>query len=85
MSSIELFRKAGYKQNYNDNRYIIYKLKERTKYSLLPDSVIINKSSKEVKFESDYIDEHTYLGTISFLLSRELLQAISKKIEELDE
>lgn len=85
MSSTKLFRKIGYKQRCNNNSCIIYDLKERAKDSLLPDSIIIRKNNKEVEFESDYIDEHTFLGTISFLLSRELLQAINKKIEELEE
>lgn len=82
MKSIEIFRKNGYKQRHDDNNCVIYDLKEKLEYSLLPDTIIIRKGSKEIEFETDSIEEHTSLGTFSFCLNKELLQAIDKKLEE---
>lgn len=77
MNSTKLFRKIGYRQRTNNNSYIIYDLKNQTQYTL-PDSIIIHKFTKEIEFESDYIEERTFLGTISFSLSKYLLEALNE-------
>lgn len=82
MNSSKLFKKIGYRQRSNNTKCIIYDLKDQTNYSL-PDCIIINKSSKEIEFESDYIKERTFLGTISFSLSKDLLEALNELIEEI--
>lgn len=82
MNSSKLFRKIGYRQRSNNTRCIIYDLKDQTNYSL-PDCIIINKNSKEIEFESDYIKERTFLGTISFSVNRELLQALNELVQEI--
>lgn len=82
MNSSKLFRKIGYRQRTNSNSCIIYDLKNHTEYTL-PDSIIIRKTNKEIEFESDYIKERTFLGTISFSLSKDLLEALNKLIKEI--
>lgn len=82
MKSIELFKENGYKQKYNDEYCVIYELEKREEGEILPDAIIIRKGSKEVILQSDYIEDRTSLGTVTFGLNKELIQAINKKIEE---
>ncbi len=83
MESIDLFRKIGYKQRYNDNHCVIYDLKEKD--SVLPTTIIIQKSNYDIQLLTDYVEEYTRLGTFTFGLPIELLDAINLKIQELKE
>ena len=85
MKAIGLFRENGYKQKYNDDHCVIYELENREEREILPDTIIIRKGSKEVILQSDYIEERTSLGTVTFGLNKELIQAINKKIEEIED
>ena len=83
MKSIELFRENGYKQKYNDEHCVMYELEKREEREILPDTIIIRKGSKEVLLQSDYIEERSSMGTVTFGLTKGLIQAINKKIEEI--
>lgn len=83
MESINLFRKIGYKQRYNDNHCVIYDLKEKDRE--LPTTIIIKKGNYHIELLTDDIEEYTRLGTFSFGLTQELLEAVNLKIQELKE
>lgn len=82
MKSIELFRKAGYKQRYNNYRITIYDLKEKEEYSSLPDTIIITKNNNDIELTKNISDFEKRYGDGSIILNKELLQAINKKTEE---
>lgn len=70
---------------WNDEHCVIYEIEKREEGEILPDAIIIRKGSKEVILQSDYIEERTSLGTVTFGLNKELIQAINKKIEEIED
>lgn len=82
MNAIEIFRKNGYKQKYRNNRCVIYDLKNKDEYDTLPDTIVIEKGGVNVQLCTDSIEKYTRLGTFSFYLTKELLQAIQQKMEE---
>lgn len=84
MKSIELFRKIGYKRRYNNNSCVIYDLKQKSQHELLPDTILVHKNSKEIEFVTDTVLKYTHLGSFSFVLNKDLLQALNKQIEELE-
>ena len=83
MKSSELLKKCGYKKRYNDSHCVIYDLEKNNPSCNLPDTFIIDKGNFGIEFATDYIEEHTHLGTFSFNISNEFLQALNQKIEEL--
>lgn len=88
MRAIEIFRKNGYRQRYNSNNVMIYDLREKKEYSMLPDTILFSKGIKNVesvKFITDNPEEYISIGTFCFELTDEMLQAINKQIEEIEE
>ena len=82
MKPIDIFRKNGYRQRYNDNRCVIYDLKNKDENDILPETITIQKSGVDIQLCTDSIEKYTSLGTFSFYLTKELLQAIQQKMEE---
>lgn len=82
MKLIEIFRKNGYKQRYRDGHCVIYDLKEKDKYNTLPDTIIIDKNGVNIQLCTENIEEYTHLGEFRFSLTKELLQAIERMMEE---
>lgn len=85
MKSIELFNKNGYKQRYNDKHCVIYDLEKENNKGVLPSSILIEKPSKEIQLVTDDIEKYTNLGTFTFVLNKELLEAINSTIKEIEE
>lgn len=88
MRAIEVFRKNGYKQRYNSNSVMIYDLREKEKDSVLPKTILFSKGIQtvyRVQFITDNPEEYISSGTFSFELTNEMLQAINKQIEEIEE
>ena len=88
MRAIEIFRKNGYRKRYNSDHVMIYDLREKKEYSTLPDSILFHKGIKNVehiKFITDNPKEYISRDTFCFELSNEMLQAINKQIEEIEE
>lgn len=85
MKSTELFRKAGYRQRYKDSCCVIYDLKEREEFEILPQSIIIKKYTKDVQLFTTHAEDYIHSGIFTFGLNEELLQAITKKLEEFEE
>jgi hypothetical protein len=79
MTTHELFLKNGYKQRYRCNNHVIYDLAK--KESDLPETIIICKNG-EVELSSE-VKDNTFLGTFSFNLNEEILEAIGRKIKEM--
>lgn len=79
MTTHELFLKNGYKQRYRCNNHVIYDLIK--KESDLPETIIICKNG-EVELSSE-LKDNTFLGTFSFNLNEEILEAIGRKIKEM--
>ena len=88
MRAIEVFRKNGYKQRCNTRDVMIYDLKVKDRYATLPETILFSKcgkSVKEIQFLTDNPENYTSLGTTCFYLDSEMLQAINKQIEEIEE
>lgn len=88
MRAIEIFRKNGYKQRCNDSRVMIYDLKKSEKYADLPDTILFSKGIKSVdniEFISNEPEQKMFLGTVSFCMSAEMIQAVHKQIYEIEE
>lgn len=88
MRAIEIFRKNGYRQIYNSNNVMIYELRKKRKYSKLPDTILFSKgidSVERIEFSTDNPEEYISTGTFCFNLTNEMLQAINKQIEEVEE
>ena len=84
MKSIEVFRKMGYKQAYNSGWCVIYCLKQKTESHLLPDTIVISKIDYGVDFYLENEEEKCQYS-FQFFLTKELVQAINMKIQELIE
>ncbi len=87
MKAIEIFRKNGYRQRCNTRGVMIYDLKIKDKFSILPETILFSKggdSVNAVEFLTDNPENYTHLGTTSFCLNSEMLQAINKQIEEIE-
>lgn len=84
MKSIEIFRKMGYKQTYNNGWCVIYCLKQKTESRLLPDTIVISKIDYDVDFYIENEEEKCQYS-FHFFLTKELVQAINMKIQELIE
>lgn len=82
MKPIEIFRKNGYKQRYKDSHCVIYDLRKKDEYNTLPDTIIIKNNGANIQFCTENIEEYTHLGEFGFSLTKELLQAIERKMEE---
>lgn len=88
MRAIETFRKNGYRQRCNDSKVLIYDLRYKEKYNTLPDTILFSKGDKtvnHVEIITDTPEEYISTGTFSFELSNEMLKAINKQIEEIEE
>lgn len=88
MKAIDIFRKNGYRQRYNDRNTMIYDLIEKEKDSTLPDTILFSKGIKNVSkisFSTDNPEKYIHLGTYSCNITNEILQAISKQIQEIEE
>lgn len=87
MKAIEIFKKQGYRQRYNDKNVIIYDLKVKARFNALPDTILFYKGDNnisEVEFATDNLEEYIHTGTFSFNINKEILQGINKQIEEIE-
>jgi len=82
MKAIDIFRKNGYKQRYKDTGCVIYDLKNKEENDILPDTITIQKNGVDIQLCTDSVEKYTSLGTFSFYVTKELLQAILQKMEE---
>lgn len=87
MKAIEILKKQGYRQRYNDKNIIIYDLKVKARFNALPDTILFYKGDNnisEVEFATDNLEEYTHINTFSFNINKEILQGINKQIEEIE-
>ncbi len=88
MRAIEIFKKNGYRQRCNNRNVMIYDLREKKKYSALPDTILFEKgieNVEKVEFITDNPKEYISTGTFCFNLTNVMLQAINKQIDEIEE
>lgn len=74
--------KYGYKQRYEDNGIIIFDLKKELQDGTLPETIIINKSTKRVSFSIENVEKYIFLGTMEIDIDKEILEILNEKIKE---
>lgn len=74
--------KYGYKQRYEDNGIIIFDLKKELQDGTLPETIIINKSTKRVSFSIENVEKYIFLGTMEIDIDKEILEILNEKIKQ---
>ena len=74
--------KYGYKQRYENSGLVIFDLKKELQDGTLPETIIINKSTKTVSFSIENVEKYIFLGTMKIDIDKEILEILNEKIKE---